>query len=339
MIKVAAFTGGKNVPSARFRVRQFITKLEKEGIQLHEYPAHFGAYPPAIKLIRPFWALGTLGQRFPAVVKSHFYDAVFLQREMLSTMMTLEPLTKLPRILDVDDAIWLNGRKDFAGHLARKCATVICGNQFLADYFSKWNKNISIIPTAVDADRFYPLPTRVEREELIIGWTGSYPNLKYVYGIESALHKVLQANPRARLRIISDQAPKFRLLPPEKVEFIPWSPAIEVSALQDLTVGIMPLEDSDWERGKCSYKLLLYLACGIPVVASPVGMNIQILSLAELGTAAKSTDEWTMALNHLLTAPRTRTTMGNAGRKVVLNHYSMDVILASLTRQIRQVAA
>jgi hypothetical protein len=147
MLHVAAFTGGENVPSARCRVRQLIPQLLSHDILMKEWKAEFSCYPPQRKVVRPFWAISTLAQRIPGIINSYSADVIFLQREMLSTFMTLERLMKKPRIFDVDDAIWLNSTRQYAGKLAQSCELVICGNEYIAEYFSSWNKNISIIPT------------------------------------------------------------------------------------------------------------------------------------------------------------------------------------------------
>ena len=145
----AALTGGRNVPSARFRVRQYIDCLAGEGVEVTEFPAPWGMYPPSNVMARPAWCMASLFAQLPTVIQSYRYDLTLLQREMLSTFVTLEPFTKRPRILDVDDAIWLHPRGQFAARLASKCEGVLCGNAFLADYFRQWNPNVTIIPTAI----------------------------------------------------------------------------------------------------------------------------------------------------------------------------------------------
>src|SRR5262245_31542691 len=119
MLRVAAFTGNGVVPSARFRARQYIPALRTLGDDMPEMPCRFGKYPPATTCRRPLWAFGALVDQLPQVLRSHSYDCVFLQREILSTMVTLEPLTRKPRILDVDDAIFLFRGGSVARRLAK----------------------------------------------------------------------------------------------------------------------------------------------------------------------------------------------------------------------------
>jgi glycosyltransferase involved in cell wall biosynthesis len=303
-----------------------------------EFVAPLGAYPPRIRALRPLWAVGSLGARLPSLLSSARYDVTLLQREMISTRLTLEPLTKGPRVLDVDDAIWLNGRGDFAGRLARACDLVVCGNDYLANYFSRWNRNVVVIPTPVDTERFKPLKRRQGGEAEIIGWTGSSSNFRYLYEIEGALASVLKARPGARLRIVSDVAPTFARVPPRQWEFIKWTPGSEAETVGEMTVGLMPLGDTDWERGKCSYKMLLYLACGVPAVVSPVGMNAQVLAMGRVGLGAADLRGWEEALCGLLDDGVGREEMGRRGRELATGHFSLDAVTPKLAACLRGVA-
>jgi glycosyltransferase involved in cell wall biosynthesis len=253
---------------------------------------------------------------------------------MLSTYMTLEPLTQSPRVLDVDDAIWLHRGGKFAEQLARRCAGVICGNAFLAEQFGRWNQNVSIIPTAVDTDRYTPA---APVNEPVIGWSGTSGGFKYLYGIESALLTVLQKIPTATLRIIADSMPSFRLIPSDRIEFIRWSADNEVQSLQGISIGIMPLEDSLWARGKCSFKMLTYMACGIPVVVSPIGMNAELLSYRECGLGPKTTEEWIDSLLELCDNIGERIRLGRNGRQAVLDKYSVNSVVPNLAQTLKQM--
>jgi glycosyltransferase involved in cell wall biosynthesis len=223
-----------------------------------------------------------------------------------------------------------------ARRLARLCDVVICGNLFLAEQFSQWNRNVRILPTAVDTSRFFPAPLR--RRPGLIGWSGSSSGLPYLYAIETGIATVLERHPEARLRIISDRPPAFRMVPPHRVEFVPWTPEVEVKSIQELSIGLMPLEDTDWERGKCSYKMLLYAACGVPAVASPVGMNAAVLSAAEIGYAPATTDEWVQALDGLLLDPDDAIRRGQRGRELMVRDYSVDIIGPRLAALLREAA-
>lgn len=336
MIKVAVFTGGKDVPSARFRIRQYKPILKRNyDIKLDEFSAKFGSYPPENRLIRPIWGVSTVIERIPSIIKSYKYDVTFIQREMISTFKTLEAFTKNPRIFDVDDAIWVYKNGNFVNKIAEICDSVICGNNFLANYFDKWNRNIKVLPTAVDTERFVPLENKSNKNKLIIGWTGGSNAFKYLYDIEEALASVLNENDNYKLRIVSNIMPKFTLIKKEKVGFLKWSPENEVTSIQEMNVGIMPLRDTVWERGKCSYKMLLYMSCGIPVVVSPYGMNNEVLSLGECGFGAAKNEEWTCILKYLLNNSLIEKRLGQNGRSIVENNYSLKVLSSKLSGIIR----
>jgi len=324
-VRVAAFTGSRTISSRRFRVKQYISPLVNDGIQLTEFVAPFGSWPPPQRVWRPAWFVASILSRLPSVTSSHGFDLTLLQREMISTLVTLEGLTRRPRVLDVDDAIWLNPRadKNFP-KLARMCDGVICGNSFIAENVGQWNSNVTVIPTAVDTDRFRP-DSAAGPPMPIIGWSGLNAGFKYLLGIESALVEVLKRRPEAVLRIVSDVKPRFRQLDESRMEYIPWSPEAEVRTIQEMSLGLMPIDDSLWSRGKCSCKMLLYMACGVPVVVSPYGMNREILSLGNAGLQARDDSEWMNAITWILDHPKEGHEMGTTGRRIVEEQYSVRV--------------
>jgi glycosyltransferase involved in cell wall biosynthesis len=335
-VRVAAFTGG--IPSSpRFRVRQYIPWLRQYGIDITEYMARLWSWPPTNKALRPLWLPATLLDRIPAVLKSHGYDVTLLQREMVSTFVTLEGFTHRPRLLDVDDAVWLHPRagRNFP-RLARICDAVICGNDFIAQHVRQWNREVFILATAVDTDQFCPLEQSNEKQ--VIGWTGVPSNLKYLYEIEEALATVLEKKKDAVLRVVSSAKPVFRLLDPARVEYVRWTPEVDVQSVREMSIGLMPIEDSDWGRGKCSYKMLLSMSCGVPVVVSPVGMNNDVLALGKVGFGARTTAEWVDSLLWLLDNPGKGAEMGAEGRRVVEQHYSLHALAPRLAEYIRRFA-
>ncbi len=341
VLRVAAYTGGKNISAARFRVRQYIPALKQNSIEVDEFYARFGSWPPENKLRRPFWLLGTLLERIPSVLGSRAYDLTFLQRELISTLNTLEACTKRPRVFDVDDAVWLNrgGQTGFR-QILQMCDGVICGNDFIAEAAQKWNSNICVVPTAVDTDRFAPASNPSAGDgKLIIGWSGLAVGLENVYPLEEMLARVLARHPEAVFRVLAELPPRFKYLPPSQVDYVPWSPQSEVRAIQDMTIGIMPLSDSLWSRGKCSYKMLLYMSCGVPVVVSPVGMNAQVLSQGTIGFGPRTTAEWADALEQLLENSALRLKMGSAGRQVVEQQYALNKLAPRLASFLRETAA
>jgi glycosyltransferase involved in cell wall biosynthesis len=290
-------------------------------------------------MARPLWLAATVADRLPSVAYSYRYDLSLLHREMVSTLVTLEPFTRRPRVLDVDDAVWLHqrGARNFPV-LAKICDGVVCGNDFLADNVQQWNKNILVLPTAVDTEQFYPLERPLPGAKRIIGWSGVFSNLNYLYGIERALAAVLDKHKDVVLRVVSGMQPKFQLIDNSRVEYIPWSVANDVRTIQEMSIGLMPIEDSLWGRGKCSYKMLLYMSCGLPTVVSPVGMNNEVLSRGKIGFGARSEGDWIDCLSWLLDHPAEAEAMGKSGRDVVEEHYSLHALAPRLAGYLKSFA-
>ncbi len=237
-------------------------------------------------------------------------------------------------VADIDDAIWLNRGGHAARNLARSADHIVVGNQHLAEHFGRYGKPVSVIATGVDVGRFRP----VQRDALaprLIGWSGTWGGYAYFEPLQDALTALLRRHPGWRLRFISDQPPKLARLPADQVEYRPWSPAAEASLTADMDIGLMPLDDTPWSLGKCSYKMLLYMACGVPVVASDIGMNRDILAMRQVGLGARSPQDWTDALEALMDDDTLRQRMGRQGRELVVERFSLAVV----AEQWRQVLA
>jgi len=275
----------------------------------------------------------TSAQSFVRALRSRRYDLRFLQRNLVATLCTWEPWLRKPFIFDVDDAIFLGPRGASANRIARAAALTICGNGFLAEHFSRHGR-VEVLPTAVDTARFTPrregLPDRP-----VIGWSGSSSGLKYLYGIEPAIRTLLEIIPELLFKVVSDRRPEFKTLPPERVHFERWSAGREATVLHEFTVGIMPLQDDLWARGKCSFKMLTYMAAGLPVVVSPVGMNAELLAQAPCGLPARSIDDWVDAIGSVLSRPAMAARLGHAGRKVVEANYARHIIGPRLAELMR----
>lgn len=337
-ILLAAFTGGQHDPSARLRVRQYAHDLELQSISLTEYyPRAGGAHPPSGGLSRIPWLIHQLHQREVQTRRTEPYDVAIIQRQLIATINTFEYRIRHPRLLDVDDAIWLTSRFRSVDRLAQGCEAVMCGNDYLANYFAKLNRNICIVPTSVDVqswvprDLSQPLPTGKT-----IGWIGTRGNHQYLYNIEPALRVVLRDNKNVNILIVSDAPPIFKTIPESRIVFRKWSAQCEVHDVQDMSIGVMPLPDTDWARGKCSCKLLQYLSCGIPAIASPVGMNVGVAT--QTGAILASTmDDWIGAMQFLLDSDSDRCRLGGRGRDVVCKSYSTEEVSKQIAKVIREV--
>lgn len=337
VLNVAAITGGQNVPSARFRVRQYLPALNAHGVCVEELKSRSSAYPPQQRWLRPAWAAIRLAEMTGVAMQSRRYDVTLLQREMLSTFATLERWTGRPRVLDVDDAIHLYRGGTMAKTLATQCDRIICGNPHLAEIYRQWNRDVVVLPTAVDTARYCPSASDAPSETIVLGWIGTSANLSYLQGIEPALVEVLKLHPNVKLHVVCDKPPQFREVQTDRLQFTHWSAACEVAAIQSFSIGLMPLEDSPWARGKCSFKMLQYMACGLPVVVSPVGMNADVLKLADVGCGATTLDQWVDVLMNLVTDEAARLRLGLKGRQIAVNDFSVAALAPRLAAYLSSV--
>jgi glycosyltransferase involved in cell wall biosynthesis len=321
-MRVAAYTGGEMVPSARARVRQYIGPLSRLGIAVHEYPLPFGNILPQRPSLRPPWIAATAASRAAALTCSWKADVTWISRQLLPAFAPIQIMAKRPIILDVDDAVWLNTGGHRARALAQASELVVCGNSYLANYFSHWNHNVAIIPTAVNTNWYRP-HRAAEEAPLVLGWTGTSGNFPFLYAIEEALFRVLEHCSHAQLLVVADRPPQFKRLPAARVEFARWSPRNELAAFARMSIGLMPLANNDWCNGKCSYKMLCYMATGLPVVVTAAGMNSEVLAMGPIGLSAESEQQWVDALTALLEDADLRRRMGSAGRSVVEDRFSL----------------
>jgi hypothetical protein len=331
MIKVTALTANRDDPASRFRIRQFIGPLAYFGIDVTEH------YLPITRYRRQPLASLAMLMRLRGVAASRAGDITWFRRELIPERLTLERFAGGRRIFDIDDAIWLHHNSGFSEKIVALCDGVIAGNRWLAEHYEKLGKPVWVVPTSVDTDVWIP-PDTVSTGLWIIGWIGTASNLRYLQMIEEPLAQFLKQHPGTRLRVVCDRRPAFRLIPSELWEFIKWSPQCEVESVQTMNVGLMPLEDSEWARGKCAFKMLLYMACGLPVVVSPVGVNRDLLHTDEIGLAAVMPDDWFESLRRLFIDQALSSHLGTAGRRLVEAEYSVKVNALGLAKIFQQVS-
>ena len=333
-MRAVFFLQGERVPASRARGFALARALSARGVACDlrtARPSVYGDTRLPWPLNRPRWfyvpfaALARLGQ----LRDLRQDDVVVFQRPMTELpIVALERWAARGRktIFDFDDAIF-ERRWGAAGKFRRLVALVdrvVAGNRHLAAAAAAPDKTV-IIPTAVDTERFAATPPRAGRgREVVVGWTGlsgNYPQLAHgAAGIARALKQT-----GARFVVISDQPPP-RALAALNAEFVRWRPESEVEDLARLDIGVMPLPDGPYERGKCAFKLLQYMALGRPGVASPVGANAEVVTDRLDGFLPASDDAWEEAVTLLIEDPALRQEMGARARERVEEAYSLSVV-------------
>jgi len=338
MIKVTALTSGRNVPSSRFRVRQFIEPLSHFGIQVSEYPLRLRKYtlnitPPIRYLIDAC----KIAARIPGLLAARTSDITWLERELVPRRFTLEHWAGSKRLFDVDDAIWLTGDSAFSEEIATKSYGVIAGNEFLAEHYRSVGAKVWVVPTSIDTDRWQPVPKPPDKS-WVVGWTGTSSNLASLESLEEPLSDFLTQHPETKLVVVCDRKPSFKKISPAQWSFERWSRAREVQLAQRMDIGLMPLPDTEWSLGKCAFKMIIYMAVGIPVVVSPIGANKDILQQADVGLAASTANDWYEALRLLFHDRKRAVGLGRAGRQLVEDNYSVGKNAGALARIFEEAA-
>jgi glycosyltransferase involved in cell wall biosynthesis len=350
MIKVLFLTKySREGASTRYRFLQYFPYMEAEGIGCEFSPLTDAAY------LRHLYAIkrGTINdcarallRRVKALLSVRKYDVIIVEYEILPYFppiieMVLKAL-KIPYIVNYDDAIFyrysLNPNPVVKTLLAdkidvvmRNAKLVIAGNRFLADYAVRSGAAcVEILPTVVDMRHYHRL-SREDSSLFTIGWIGSPSTTKYLKKVAFALENVCKGN-RARVVLIGAGGMK---LPGVPVENLPWSEDTEVESLISCDAGITPLDDGLWEKGKCALKTIQYMACALPVVVSPVGVNREIVEPDITGILASDNEDWIRALTALRDNRALRTRLGMAGRKRVEEAYSVQATAPKLAELIR----
>jgi glycosyltransferase involved in cell wall biosynthesis len=255
----------------------------------------------------------------------------------------------IPIVYDFDDAIFLPNVSDAnkaigflknPGRVATilKLSTeVIVGNEFLAAYARRHAASVTVIPTAVDTSRFRPrADPRRDDGELVVGWIGSPTTFPYLESLAPVLRDVAQ---RHRFVLKVSGAGRAVNFPGVNVQVAPWSMRDEVTLFNSCDVGVYPLTDDDWARGKCGFKAIQCMACGVPVVAAAVGVNREIITDGVNSFLASTPEEWTQKLGRLLSEPELRARMAVAGRRTIEERYSLRVTAPRLARILQEAVA
>jgi glycosyltransferase involved in cell wall biosynthesis len=297
--------------------------------------------PGLLRRPRPLYQPAALPARLWELRDLREDDLVFFQRPMLEwPFVWLERLARRGRraVYDFDDAIYLNafGRPKLRA-LVALVDQVIAGNRTLAEAAAAPEKT-TVIPTTIDTARFLPQPTRPARgADVVVGWTGTHGNYRQLAVAQEAIARALRRT-SARFLVICDRPPPPALAP-LRPEYLPWRPESEAEDLARIDVGVMPLPDSAYARGKCAFKLLQHMALARPAVASPVGANRDVVTAGVDGYLAKDDAAWEEALVTLIDDPDLRARVGAAARARVEAAYSLAAVIPQYLAVIERARA
>ena len=330
----------KRVPGQRFRFEQYLDFLTSHGIEysfsnlLEEKDYKF------------FYKKGFYIKKFGIVVRGFLkryreiktvgkYDIIFLQREsiMLGISWFEKQYAKRSKLIfDYDDAIWLDRMSgankifkilkdpDKTRRIISMSDLIFAGNQYLANYAKQFNSNVVIVPTTIDTDQYKPA-SNFNTDKVCIGWSGSFSTIAHFETCLDALVIIKKKyGSKIYFKVIGDENYRNKEL---NIQGKAWKKDTEVGDLQEINIGIMPLPDDEWAKGKCGLKGLQYMALAIPTIMSPVGVNTEIIQDGENGFLAGTTEEWVDKLSGLIESPQLREKVGNNGRKTVLTQYSV----------------
>jgi glycosyltransferase involved in cell wall biosynthesis len=325
-------------PGQRYRIEQWAPMLRDEGVEITYAPFESPElnevlYKSGMTVKKMLLVLPRLNDRFASLRTVKQYDLVYIFREaaLLGPAVFERMIARsgVPIVFDFDDAVFVTYRSPSNGYLSylkfagktkticRLSAHVMAGNPYLASYAQQVNANVTVIPSTIDTDKYQPHKP-VPNEVPVIGWTGSHSTVQHLNTLSGALRKLARRF-EFRLRVIG--APTYQLAGID-VEAIKWRSQTEVADLYGIDIGVMPLPEDAWSKGKCGMKALQFMALEIPTICSPVGVNTEIIQDNQNGFLAATEDEWVEKLSSLIRSVSLRERLGKAGRRSVEQKYS-----------------
>lgn len=340
---IAAHRPGRS-PSQRFRFEQYLNMLKENGFDFdfsylipEKYDKKF--YSQGYYFAKFLVMLNGIFIRIKDILSANRYDIIFVQREAFMTGTTFFEKqfskSKAQLIFDFDDSIWLSNVsdgnrnlewiKDYAktGKIIELADQVIAGNRYLKNYALHFNPNVQIIPTTIDTHYHKRnAASNANKTCVCIGWTGTSTTLRHFKLIIPALNKIRDRfGNSVEFKVIVD-TPYDE--PSLNIRSTTWNKNTEIGDLSSIDIGIMPLPDDDWARGKCGFKGLQYMALEIPTVMSPVGVNTEIIEEGRNGFLATTENEWVEKLSALVLSKDLRKQIGEEARKTVVEKYSVE---------------
>lgn len=344
---------GNRAATTRNRFEYYEPYLQEAGITLSYSPlfdndhldyALAAKRHPKAKTLRAYWA------RLKQLWSQSDYDFIWLYSEAFPYLPDIFERwvhrKNLPVIYDYDDAVYAQydlhpraiTRKFLAGKIAKiqkRATAVVAGSPALLDYARDHSNACHLVPTVVDADYLRPAKARA-KTRVCIGWIGSPSTFaQFDRALLDAIQSIC-AEHDAEFLIVGAHGHGFDA---PNIRFERWSEEAELGLLHQMDIGIMPLQDTVWSRGKCAFKLIQYMACGLPVVASPVGANNTVVDAGVNGFLAGDLETWKEALVKLIRDPKMRETFGKSGRQRVLQSYDIKVQAPKMVQILRDAAA
>jgi glycosyltransferase involved in cell wall biosynthesis len=334
--------------ASRYRVYQFLNVLHDNNIHSHVscmLSKKLYRIKNAHGFLNAFLKIalisGALIKRVFALVQVFRYDIVFIHREVFPfftpvfEMMVRKMNSRI--IFDFDDAIYTKPthnpnwrdylrKPENVSKICEFAAAVTVGNENLFNYALRYNRNVCLLPTVfrVQKNNISNLNPRTRSEQLRIGWIGSWSTLNSLYLIRDALERIILQNPTTMLKIVGAENIFGFSLDISNVEYKLWNLNDEISDIASFDIGIMPLFDTEWERGKSGFKLIQYMTLGIPVVASPIGFNNIIIIDGKNGFLAATQEEWYEKLSLLINNENIRNRIGKEGKHTTEKNYSFE---------------
>src|SRR5438270_1559320 len=319
-----------NAPSTRLRLRDCLDYYAARGVEVTIVPTRRSSVAERLRVLR----------------EARHHDVVVLFKTIGFNDFELGLLQRANRriVFDFDDAVMFRDQKhrrplrgkDFKKFLrtVRHCAAVVAGNDFLACFAEASGRRAIVLPTSIDLRRYH-LKENFDTPGLTIGWVGLSDGLPYLRHIQPALQRLSEMFPGLKLKVISDKPLQLDRI---HVENEMWQLESEQTNLASFDIGIMPLWDSVWTRGKCGYKILQYMGVGTAVVASDVGVNSQIITHGENGFLARRIEDWVDTLGSLIANAEQRKSFGIRGRELIERRYSLETFAKGYVKALREVA-
>ena len=328
-------------PSQRFRFEQYFSQLTEIGIDYEissfwDHETWRLLYEPNYRIKKIKGLISGFIRRTKIIAQITNFEIVFIHRELTPIgppvfEWIIAKVFKRRIIYDFDDAIWISQVSDnsiLKWFRNSSKTSVICslsekvsvGNQFLRDYAATYNPNTNVVPTTIDTFKIHNEIKNQLTDTITIGWTGSQSTLVYLEEMLPIIRE-LENSYSFRFLVIANRKPNFTL---DSLEFRRWDKNKEIEDLLQINIGLMPLPENNWTKGKCGLKALQYMALGIPALVSPVGVNSQIINNGHNGYICSKHEDWYNSIEKLINQPDLRKTLGENGRKTVEASYSVN---------------